>query len=99
LTGIEKIVFGRKYFISSWVKDGYEMVIEKRTITDEEMEEIGPVESFKLMRIISNAQMRNSASMTIKSTFQAELLSIAADENAYDRSNRSDSGNLYPIDY
>jgi hypothetical protein len=52
LAPLEKIILGRKYFISSWVEAGYADFVLMKKISDSDMEAIGAVESFKLMRII-----------------------------------------------
>jgi hypothetical protein len=80
LTPMERIIFGRKYSILSWVVAGYAALVRKGKVSDSEMEEIGAVESFKLMRIIQEAS--KSPLRAIKETFQAELYSIAVSENA-----------------
>lgn len=90
LTSLEKILLGRKYSISSWVGDGYTAILKSRNIiTDEEMQSIGNLDSFKLMRMI-HRQTRTGLysdhtvlADSVKSEFRAELQSIAAAEKAY----------------
>jgi hypothetical protein len=84
VTPMERVILGRKYSISSWVEAGYVALVRKGEISDSEMEEIGAVESFKLMRIIlEESKSGSSRSLaTLKETFQAELSLIAAAERA-----------------
>ena len=78
LDGVEKIVLGRKYFIVSWVEAGYVTLVKNREISDEQMDAIGAVESFKLMRIV--VHRRHVLVDAIKEAFQAELKSITEAE-------------------
>ena len=79
----ELIVWGRKYSICSWVGCGYEEVVKSGYISDEQMEAIGALESFKLSRIIlenRKASPALSLLQRIKENFREELQSIAAAE-------------------
>jgi hypothetical protein len=86
-TPLEKITLGRKYSISSWVQAGYMALVMKRDISDSEMEVVGAVESFKLMRIIKDISKSSFDFLAlrgmIKKTFEAELQLIAATEGLY----------------
>lgn len=89
LAPVERILLGRKYWISSWVEAGYTALVSNGSVSDSEMEAIGAVESFKLMRIIQEAPKSPfrprlyGLNTTIKETFQAELCSIAAAGKTY----------------
>jgi hypothetical protein len=83
-----QIVLGRTYFITRWVVAGYTLFVKKGGITDGQMQMIGTLESFKLMRIISENHKRpqdlSSLKKTIKETFAEELQSIKAAEKTYE---------------
>jgi hypothetical protein len=87
LTATEKIVLGRKYFLSSWVEGGYTELAKNGDISDTDMREIGSEVSFQLMRISLGIQKqpksRSQLNKTIGRTFQVELQSIAAAEEAF----------------
>ena len=81
----QQIVLGRKYSVHSWVEAGYKGIVASRNISDEQMEEIGLLESFKLLRItVVGIQKSNYSSPDneIKKIFHEELESIAAAEEA-----------------
>jgi hypothetical protein len=69
------------------VQAGYTALVKKDDISDSEMEIIGAVESFKLMRIIKDISKSPHGSLaldaSIKKEFQAELESIAVTECLY----------------
>jgi len=78
----QQIVLGRKYSVSTWVEAGYKAIVAARNISDEQMEEIGLLESFKLLRISQKYQADNPSATDdeIKETFKEELQSIATVE-------------------
>ena len=82
---MEQIILGRKYFISRWVLAGYTTMATTGKITDDDMEAIGAVESFKLMRINREHPRSWTLKNTVEEIFQAELASIAAAENLFYR--------------
>jgi len=81
LNAWQKIALGRKYCVPSWVEGGYKWIVAKRNIPDERVEEIGVLESFKLLRIIIS-QNYSPPDNEIKKVFHEELESIAAAEEA-----------------
>ena len=85
-SAVEAIILGRKYFISRWVLEGYTVIASTGEITDADMEAIGAVESFKLMRINRGDDISyySIVENTVKAAFQAELASITAAEKLFD---------------
>lgn len=87
LEPMEKIVLGRKYYISGWVQAGYTELVKHGDLTEVEMEELGTVASSKLLKImLDNTKKRLESSALdnrVTTAFQEELQSIALIEKMY----------------
>ena len=83
----QKIDLGRKYYVSTWVEAGYAAVVKQGNLTDAEVEEIGPVLSCSLFRIMLDNQKQSldpkALKERIKQVFEAELQAIVEIENSY----------------
>jgi len=93
LDPVEKIVLGRRHYVSRWVVAGYAALVKQGNVTDLEMEAIGAVTSFKLLRIILDNLAERLGDFAlddkVKGVFQAEVQSIAKIEKSYYQEQRA----------
>lgn len=89
LTSIEKVTFGRKYRISSWVVEGLqELVCRHTSISDEEAIELDSdymATAYKVYRTRERRILQTISSVTeeIDNIFNDELEAIQADQKGY----------------
>jgi hypothetical protein len=80
------VLFGRRYFVDSWVRIGYRIfVIRNGAISDEEANEIGPLQCLRLMRLRESMPRDFSPfnlDAGIQTAFRDELQKLAAKQKA-----------------
>jgi len=79
------VLFGRRYFVDSWVRIGYRIfVIRNGAISDEEANEIGPLQCLRLMRLRESMPRDSSFNVDagIQAAFRDELQKLVARQKA-----------------
>jgi hypothetical protein len=86
------IRLGRRYFIAKWLVFGYTKLLARREgLSDEEVMEIGPLESVRLMRMRESPYYTDYIELEIKKLFKDEFESIAAQLKDFLDSTTNDS--------
>ncbi|KAF8911639.1 hypothetical protein CPB84DRAFT_1842118 [Gymnopilus junonius] len=89
LTSVEKVTFGRQYKVSSWVVQGFQELVNRKTsISDEEAVELDSdnvTTAYKVYRAREGRMLRSFVSVEeeIERVFKGELEAIRADQSGY----------------
>lgn len=85
-TPAKMVLFGRRYFVDYWVRTGYRMVVVRNgAISDDEANEIGPLQCLRLMRLRESPRdfSHRNVDAEIQGAFRDELQKLVAKQKAF----------------